>query len=1248
MDYYTCTTFEFTAHQWHRLSHIAYHHDIQKYHRSTCRSIETKVQSVHLSAAIVPISIVPIAATSSPITHHMPADNHVFATLDPVQRYALGNLCIVLLHHPAVSSSPSASSASSAAPSSSAPPSSSSVDMNALAFARNHSLNILEALDLRPGQKQAILALNPTVESRDHVIEQCVNLIGDLPHRLHAMQALLALSVASGLYDARSRAFLSEVAMHFGIAWPAIAAIELTLAAHLFHSQTQTHSQPNSTSNSLSKQVIDIDKHIAPYFSPEPVPTNSVQNFQPDANNHNNYDNDNDNDNAQCLSRPDHQPQQQSVGNPFGSSSCEVPASSAITTPSIYDIDEDDSSLPSIDKLKSKRRRQKQRVRKAMKIGGITLVGGVLFGLTGGLIAPALLTALAGVGVTSAAGLAASGSLASGAVVGSLFGVAGGGFTLRKARNRISTNLDEFDFERPDDERVLAARAEKEAKQKKDSENKQPGSDDADETQDKVLAIEYETSTTTTACQSKEDINASTQENNVNNNEDLSDSDVEVDVDMEKELPNPVSVSSNSTDEDVKQNPSQLQTSKKKKKNSKLKVGARGLEAVANIPSLHLCICVPAWLGDREYGSALEQFEPGLQAELPYSQHLALRWESRRLYEMGLAFAKFWASKATITTIQQAYPHALAAASSVAGAVAFAFAVPLTVMSAMDYIDNPWSILVSRSNGAGEELANVLVERSYGGRPVSLFGYSVGARVIFKALEWLAERKALGIVQDVFLMGAPVTADPERWLTIRPVVAGRLVNAYMNYDWALAFLHRGCGHGVYVSGLRKVDTACVENLNLAYLGIEGHQELNNGIFRAMHAMGVGLGYITMPPAKLVIKGGGKIGVLEPKVVCEEPGGSEWAVDPEEAEREEAEREEEEDTKHGRGEDEENVDQDGNLKNNEDLLSKQKQKSKSKSKSRKPWGWWYSSSSKGSSRSGNTKSNPDANPNRNRDFDSNGDMGIDVNSSVVAESTDTAAIPGPSAVTLTNSTNGNTALTASSTSDVGVSQSQEVTETSEAKDNEFDWELQRRIWEEQERQISERGYEYADSARVVALQGRVMLDLSVEVAGRRLERLIAQDSILPVSTRTQVFTNCVDSQRGMQIRIYEHYSRTKSVSSNMPKWEKTHVYPKVLADLELRLQKAKPKGSLRVQVGLSMDDDGNLHVTAHEFFDKQGKVGERVSAVVERAKLCSVEERVELEAKEAEKRRREREKARLAIEAPVDPAQQSEKVPESVS
>ena len=46
------------------------------------------------------------------------------------------------------------------------------------------------------------------------------------------------------------------------------------------------------------------------------------------------------------------------------------------------------------------------------------------------------------------------------------------------------------------------------------------------------------------------------------------------------------------------------------------------------------------------------------------------------------------------------------------------------------------------------------IQRHLGVRPITLIGFSLGARVIFFALLELAKSKAFGIVQDVFLLGA--------------------------------------------------------------------------------------------------------------------------------------------------------------------------------------------------------------------------------------------------------------------------------------------------------------------------------------------------------------------------------------------------------------------------------------------------------------------------------------------------------------
>ncbi|EPQ60175.1 DUF726-domain-containing protein [Gloeophyllum trabeum ATCC 11539] len=120
-------------------------------------------------------------------------------------------------------------------------------------------------------------------------------------------------------------------------------------------------------------------------------------------------------------------------------------------------------------------------------------------------------------------------------------------------------------------------------------------------------------------------------------------------------------------------------------------------------------------------------------------------------------------------------------------------------------IDNPWNNALDRAKAAGSVLADVLMQRHLGVRPVTLIGFSLGARMIFYCLLELARHKAYGIVQDVFLLGTTVTASTRTWIEARSVVSGRFVNAYARNDWVLNYLFRATSGGLNtVAGLRPV------------------------------------------------------------------------------------------------------------------------------------------------------------------------------------------------------------------------------------------------------------------------------------------------------------------------------------------------------------------------------------------------------------------------------------------------------------
>lgn len=48
-----------------------------------------------------------------------------------------------------------------------------------------------------------------------------------------------------------------------------------------------------------------------------------------------------------------------------------------------------------------------------------------------------------------------------------------------------------------------------------------------------------------------------------------------------------------------------------------------------------------------------------------------------------------------------------------------------------------------------------------------------------------SNKKIPGIIHDVVLLGAPVSASPVQWQQISQIVGGRIINGYCNSDWLL-------------------------------------------------------------------------------------------------------------------------------------------------------------------------------------------------------------------------------------------------------------------------------------------------------------------------------------------------------------------------------------------------------------------------------------------------------------------------------
>jgi len=180
------------------------------------------------------------------------------------------------------------------------------------------------------------------------------------------------------------------------------------------------------------------------------------------------------------------------------------------------------------------------------------------------------------------------------------------------------------------------------------------------------------------------------------------------------------------------------------------------------------------------------------------------------------------------------------AQTTIIGGVVAAVHIPSAMATCLNVIDDPYQLISFRSDYAGMELAKCLLH-SEEHRPVSLVGYSFGARVIFSCLQELAKhqlkwekqrkitmekenevsaesvedeepkkvgwrikkaaaaraarkewvnyaREPASIIEDVCLIGMPKLIDLNEWVTCREIVGGRVINSYSQSDFFLKYL----------------------------------------------------------------------------------------------------------------------------------------------------------------------------------------------------------------------------------------------------------------------------------------------------------------------------------------------------------------------------------------------------------------------------------------------------------------------------
>ncbi|KAE8325873.1 hypothetical protein BDV39DRAFT_98809 [Aspergillus sergii] len=206
-------------------------------------------------------------------------------------------------------------------------------------------------------------------------------------------------------------------------------------------------------------------------------------------------------------------------------------------------------------------------------------------------------------------------------------------------------------------------------------------------------------------------------------------------------------------------------------------------------------------------------------------------WEPEMLRSMGDTI-NILATEALTQGLQQVL------GSTVLVALMSSLQLPLVLTKLSYLIDNPWIVSLARANAAGLIMADSLMERNLGKRPVTLLGFSLGSRLIFSCLKELADRGAHGLVQNVYLFGSPIVANKDEYLKARSVVSGRFVNGYSSNDWILGYLFRATSGGIMrVAGLAPVEgIPGLENFDVTKL-VNGHMDYRAAMPRLLKEVG---------------------------------------------------------------------------------------------------------------------------------------------------------------------------------------------------------------------------------------------------------------------------------------------------------------------------------------------------------------------------------------------------------------------------
>ena len=239
--------------------------------------------------------------------------------------------------------------------------------------------------------------------------------------------------------------------------------------------------------------------------------------------------------------------------------------------------------------------------------------------------------------------------------------------------------------------------------------------------------------------------------------------------------------------------------------------------AAAAAASAATAVVVATTGSSKKVNRRVGYMRPWVSVRVQGWDRLCLEWEEKELAAMSNGMSAYLSQSAVKNALAGGAMH-----TALAGVVS-ALAFPVTLIAAADVIDNAWSVINHRVEKVADVLAHLITKRTgWSRRPLSLIGFGLGAKIIFKACENLHARGMRGAIEHCILIGAPVTSSASAWSKLRAVSAGRLVNVYSESDWIIKLLHRD---GVIASGAAGLKPVGVDETHLEVENVDAAAKL---------------------------------------------------------------------------------------------------------------------------------------------------------------------------------------------------------------------------------------------------------------------------------------------------------------------------------------------------------------------------------------------------------------------------------------